>query len=105
MIATIFGLANDGRTDAKGLPHPLQLALLAREFDDVIRFTRPPRTVQMPLFAALGALGRMRGLSPTYPQYLQPHGRTSPDPEVLARAGISAPEQRLGLIPQQGVQR
>jgi quercetin dioxygenase-like cupin family protein len=91
MIATIFGLANDGRTNAKGLPHPPQLALLAREFDDVIRFTRPPRAVQMPLFALLGALGRMRGLEAIYPRYLRPHGRTRPDPVVLARAGINAP--------------
>jgi mannose-6-phosphate isomerase-like protein (cupin superfamily) len=91
MIATIFGLANEGRTNAKGLPHPLQLALLAREFDDVIRFTRPPRAVQIPLFAVLGALGRARGLRPTYPQHLHPHGRTSPDPEVLEWAGITAP--------------
>jgi hypothetical protein len=91
MIATIFGLANDGRTNAKGLPHPLQLALLAGEFDDVIRFTRPPRALQTSAFALLGTLGRMRGLHPTYPQYLHPHGRTSPDPEVLARAGIGAP--------------
>jgi hypothetical protein len=43
MIATLFGLANAGTTNAKGLPGPLQLALIAREFSDVIRFTKPPR--------------------------------------------------------------
>ncbi|HWW89546.1 MAG TPA: cupin domain-containing protein [Solirubrobacteraceae bacterium] len=91
MIATIFGLANDGRTNAKGLPGPLQLALLAREFDDVIRFTRPPRALQMSLFAVLEVLGRMRGLRGVYPEYLHPHGRTSPDREAVRRAGITAP--------------
>ena len=41
-ILSFFGLAHDGRTDAKGMPHFLQLVLFALEFDDVIRFT-PPR--------------------------------------------------------------
>jgi mannose-6-phosphate isomerase-like protein (cupin superfamily) len=89
MIATIFGLANDGRTNGKGLPSPLQLALLAQEFDDVIRFTSPPRALQRPLFSVLGALGRMRGLRATYPEYLDPHGRRTPNPEVVARAGLA----------------
>ena len=42
MIATIFGLANAGQTNAKGMPSPPQLALIGREFSDVIRFTKPP---------------------------------------------------------------
>lgn len=94
MIATIFGLANDGRTNAKGMPAPLQLALLAQEFDDVIRFTSPPRAVQKPLFAALGAVGRMRGLRGVYPEYLHPHGTSTPSPEVVRRAGLTAPAER-----------
>ena len=32
MIETLFGLARLGHTDAKGMPHLLQLALVAREF-------------------------------------------------------------------------
>ena len=43
MIETFFGLARLGHTDSKGMPHPLQLALCAREFGDVIVFRRPPR--------------------------------------------------------------
>jgi hypothetical protein len=43
MILNAFGLAQDGKTDAKGRPRLLQAALFAREFDDVIRFTKPPR--------------------------------------------------------------
>jgi hypothetical protein len=89
MIATIFGLANDGRTNAKGMPAPLQLALLAREFQDVIRFTHPPQALQRPLFAVLGAMGQMRGLRGVYPEYLHPHGRSSPDEEALRCAGVA----------------
>lgn len=96
MIATLFGLANAGRTNARGLPSPLQLALIAREFRDVIVFTRPPRAVQGPLFAALSAVGRARGLRSIYPEYLDVHGRTEPDPELLALAKIEAPAGRGG---------
>jgi len=91
MIATIFGLANDGRTNAKGLPNPLQLALLAREFEDVIVFCQPPRAVQRALFGLLCAVARARGLHAIYPQYLPPHGTAAPDPEALRHAGISPP--------------
>ena len=39
MIETLFGLARLGHTNAKGMPHPLQLALFAREFS----YARPAR--------------------------------------------------------------
>jgi hypothetical protein len=69
MIRNLFGLAADGRTDSSGRPSLLQAALLAREFDDTIQFTHPPRVVQKPLFAALAPLARLRGLRGSYPQY------------------------------------
>jgi hypothetical protein len=43
--------------------------------------------------AALGAVGRMRGLRGVYPEYLHVHGRTQPDPAVLALAGIELPHR------------
>jgi hypothetical protein len=91
VIATLFGLANAGKTNAKGLPNPFQLALIAREFADVIQFTRPPAPVQTVLFAILGAAGRLRGYRGVYPEYLHPHGRVTPDPEVVALAGVTPP--------------
>jgi quercetin dioxygenase-like cupin family protein len=91
LFATIFGLANAGHTSARGMPGLPQLALLAHEFRDVIVFTRPPRAIQTPLFATLGAIGRMRGLHGVYPEYLHVHGRTQPDADVLALAGIEPP--------------
>jgi hypothetical protein len=68
MIETMFGLARLGHTDAKGMPHPLQLALIAREFGDVIVFRSPPPAVQRALFGALAPLARSRGYRATYPQ-------------------------------------
>jgi quercetin dioxygenase-like cupin family protein len=70
MIRTAFGLAQDGRVNARGKPNLLQLALFAREFDDVIRFTHPPRWVQRILFGLLAPLARLLGYRGTYPEYL-----------------------------------
>ena len=70
MILNLFGLAQDGKTKARGLPNLLQLALLLREFRDVIRFTRPPQVVQAALFGALAPLARLLGYQGSYPEYL-----------------------------------
>ena len=68
MIETFFGLARLGHTDDKGKPYPLQLALTAREFSDVLVFRSPPLAVQRALFGALGIVARWRGYRGTYPQ-------------------------------------
>lgn len=68
MIETMFGLARLGHTNAKGMPHPLQLALTASEFSDVIVFRSPPPTVQRALFRALAPIARRRGYRASYPQ-------------------------------------
>src|SRR5262245_66082278 len=41
LILNLFGLAQDGKTNARGLPNLLQLAVVVREFRDLIRFTQP----------------------------------------------------------------
>ena len=70
MILNLFGLAQDGKTNARGLPSMLQLAVLAREFRDVIQFTRPPQVVQAVLFGMLAPLARLLGYQGSYPEYL-----------------------------------
>jgi quercetin dioxygenase-like cupin family protein len=69
MIETFFGLARIGHTDARGMPHPLQLALCAREFRDVIVFRSPPLPVQRAVFGILTPIARWRGYRATYPQF------------------------------------
>ena len=49
------------------MPHPLQLALFATEFSDVIVFRRPPAAVQRVVFGALTPIARRRGYRATYP--------------------------------------
>ena len=68
MIETFFGLARLGYTDSKGLPFPLQLALCAREFSDVLVFRSPPLALQRTIFAALAPIAHWRGYRATYPQ-------------------------------------
>jgi quercetin dioxygenase-like cupin family protein len=68
MIETLFGLARLGHTNAKGMPDPLQLAVFAREFSDVIEFRMPPPTLQRAIFGALAPIAHRRGYRGTYPQ-------------------------------------
>jgi quercetin dioxygenase-like cupin family protein len=70
MIRNAFGLAQDGKTDAKGRPRLLQAALFAREFDDVIRLTKPPRLVQELLFGSLAPIARLLGYRGSYLEYM-----------------------------------
>jgi len=67
MIETLFGLAQTGHVNAKGMPNPLQLALTASEFSDVIVFRRQPPSVQRVVFNALAPIARRRGYRATYP--------------------------------------
>jgi len=48
--------------DAK--PGPLELAVVARGYDEEFRLVKPPRAVQRILFALLAPLGRLRGHRP-----------------------------------------
>lgn len=83
LIETLFGLARAGHVNAKGMPSPLQLALTAQEFSDVIVFRKPPRAVQRILFGALAPIATRRGYRPTYPTL----SRTTlaPRPPTLTR--------------------
>ena len=67
MIETLYGLARGGHVNKHGMPHPLQLALFATEFSDVIVFRKPPAAVQRVVFGALTPIARRRGYRATYP--------------------------------------
>jgi mannose-6-phosphate isomerase-like protein (cupin superfamily) len=84
MISTLFGLANDGLTNEKGLPHLLQLAVIGDEFGDVIEFVQPPRIVQRVMFAILAPIGRALGYRPWYERYLRPYAHVEVIPELIA---------------------
>jgi ribosomal protein S18 acetylase RimI-like enzyme/quercetin dioxygenase-like cupin family protein len=71
LIRQLFLTAQDGRTDAKGRPRPLQAALLAREFADTLAFTSPPRLVQRALTGLLAPVARATGRRALDPAYLR----------------------------------
>ncbi|CAN5913726.1 hypothetical protein BH23ACT11_BH23ACT11_31020 [soil metagenome] len=60
-LTSFFGLAQAGKTNARGMPNFLQLAVVAREYSDVIYPTSPPTSVQKVLFGLLAPVGRMLG--------------------------------------------
>jgi mannose-6-phosphate isomerase-like protein (cupin superfamily) len=77
MLENLFGLANDGHTNAKGMPDPLQLTMIATEFRDVIIFKRPPAALQTVIFGVMRPVAVGRGYRATYPQYSRSLLRTS----------------------------
>lgn len=66
MLITAFDLAHEDKTNSEGRPRMLQLAVIARDYRDVINFTKPPAFVQAALFGPLAAIGRARGLRSSY---------------------------------------
>jgi quercetin dioxygenase-like cupin family protein len=66
---TFFGLAADGKANRKGLPNPLQLAVLIREFKDEIHLAKPSLATQRALFGSLAVVGRLLGYKGWYPRY------------------------------------
>jgi quercetin dioxygenase-like cupin family protein len=92
MVGTFFGLARDGKVGRKGVPKPLQLAVTAKAYRDVMVIASPPEPVQRALFGALAPIGRALGRQPTYPQYLTSMEVVEPDPAALA---LLTPDGRL----------
>jgi mannose-6-phosphate isomerase-like protein (cupin superfamily) len=64
LIETMWSLAALDRVNAQGMPDSLWLAAIAREYRDVIRFTKPPAAVQAALFGPLAGMARRAGRDP-----------------------------------------
>ena len=77
---TFFGLAKDGKTNSKGLPNLLSMAVILREYRDEIRLARPPAVVQTAVFGPLAVLGRRLGYRGWYPKYTAEPMERSPAP-------------------------
>lgn len=66
---TFFGLGRDGKTNRRGLPNPLQLAVLMREYEDEMRLAKPAFVIQRMLFAPLAVIGKALGYRSRYPHH------------------------------------
>lgn len=61
LLRQLFGLADGGQSNARGIPNLLQTALTLREFSDVLRFTARPWPAQRALYGALAPIARLMG--------------------------------------------
>ena len=67
---TFFGLARDGKTNAKGIPGLLQIAVAFRDLGDSCpQLVKPPPSVQRGVFTVLAPIGRLVGRRAVYPKY------------------------------------
>lgn len=81
MIEALWSLGALGRVNAQGVPGPLWLAAIAREYRDAIRFVKPPAAVQAALFGPLAAIARRTGRDPLAPELHGPGAACAiPDP-------------------------
>ena len=71
MIAAVWGLSALGRTTPKGMPRPLDGALMAEAFGREIVFEKPPEAVQRAMAAVVAPIARRRGRSVTSDEVLQ----------------------------------
>ena len=73
---TFFGLARDGKTNAKakGAPGLLQFAVLFRDLGDSCpQLVKPTPGVQRGVFTVLAPIGRLVGRRAVYPKYSPRH--------------------------------
>jgi mannose-6-phosphate isomerase-like protein (cupin superfamily) len=91
MATTMFGLAQEGKTNKKGMPNPLQLAVISQEFADTVQFMSPPPWIQRLLFGVLAPLGRALGYRGIYPHHYERPPETvemEPLPEGIIIPGL-----------------
>ena len=65
-IETMFTLAADGKTNKKGMPNPLRLAVIANAHFDDVRLPYVPGFAQKAALVMGASIGRLAGFQPTY---------------------------------------
>jgi len=66
LVETMFSLAADGKTNRKGMPNPLRLAVIANEHFDTVRLPFPPAWMQKASLSVGAPFGRLLGYRPVY---------------------------------------
>ena len=66
LLETMFALAADGKTNRKGMPNPLRLAVIAQASFDTVRLPFPPAWMQRAGLALGAPLGKLVGYRATY---------------------------------------
>lgn len=89
VVATLFGLAHEGRVDEQGRPALLRAAAMAEATLDETYFTGAPYPVQRAFGATVGPLARRLGYEATEERYLEEsfwRGRADADDDGRATA-------------------
>jgi mannose-6-phosphate isomerase-like protein (cupin superfamily) len=71
-METIYGLIRDGKVTSRGIPNPLQMAVIAHEFRNDVVFTGIPRLARRLALPIAASIGRLRGYRPSYSAYSDP---------------------------------
>lgn len=66
LLGTMFALAAEGKTNKRGLPNVLQLAVIAQAYADTIRLPFPPVWLQRLGLGLAAPAGRLLGYSATH---------------------------------------
>ncbi len=78
LIETMFTLAAEGKTNQRGMPNPLRLAVIARAHFDTVRLPFPPAAVQRAGLALGAPLGKLLGYPETVTRQTSPATKTRP---------------------------
>ncbi len=66
LLETMFSLAADGKTNKRGMPNPLRLAVIAKRHFDTVQLPFPPAWMQAAGLAVGAPLGKLAGYGETY---------------------------------------
>ena len=66
LLETMFALAADGKTNRKGMPNLVRLAVIANAHFDTVRLPFPPAWLQKAGLVLGAPFGRLLGFEPTY---------------------------------------
>ncbi len=107
LIETMFTLAAAGKTNRKGMPNPLRLAVIAKAHFDTVRLPAPPAFLQRAGLALAAPLGRLLGYEPRYGQAsakstLASDDPRSPPPAAWRAAGRIAAPDRVAVSSRRG---
>jgi quercetin dioxygenase-like cupin family protein len=69
---TFFGLAADGKVNAKGLPNPLQMMVLASDYRREMQLPRSQQRILGPIAMLLAPIARAAGFRGRYDKYSGP---------------------------------
>ncbi|MCP9488033.1 MAG: cupin domain-containing protein [Gaiellaceae bacterium MAG52_C11] len=98
LIETMFTLAARGKTNRKGLPNPLRLAVIAQAHFDTVRLPFPPPALQRAALALGAPLGKALGYHETVTRTPaaatdRPHSRPIDRPERARRSSACEASQ------------